>query len=355
MKNILAISMITILFLSCGKEKQIVKAPNVNLDPKFDLVKPLDKTGDPKLRRQWPVKTNGLEKVWENYSSSSSLKIAIVGTGIDYNHPDLQVNIVRSKNKLKKEEFDVGIDLVDNDSLAYDHYGHDTKLVGIISAAHNNGLGIKGVLGKASIFPIRYINENGRSNAILLHKALTTLLELKPSIALINLPNLVMKTKEIDHSTAIKAVLKKLEAAKIPLVIGAGNFASEMKATSKVREVFSQFSNVVVVTGHDKKKKKVDLANYSTTGVHTSAPSELIMTTVKGGKYELASGTDLAAAYVTAALGLAISEYSNKHSLKDLIDSLMRDEASDTNSDMKIYTLGRNNLNIEKYLNYLSK
>lgn len=353
MKN-LNISLLSLLLImaSCGLEKKIIKAPNVNLDPKFELIKKSSKGVDPKVDDQWANTTNGLEKVWKKYFSSASLRVSIVGTGIDYNHPDLQANIERKK---VGDDYQVGVDLVDNDKLAYDHYGHDTKLAGVIGGLHSNSIGIKGVLSKVSIVPVRYIDANGRSNVILLHKALLTILNDKPDIALINLPNISLKSDDIDHSGSIKKVLKELMDAKIPLVISAGNFSSDMSTSSKLRKLFSKFTNIVVVTAHNKELKKSDLSNYSSSSVHTSAPGHKIMTTLKGGAYGFATGTDLAAAYVVSALGLAISEFRNKHELMVLIQALMMDESSDVNNDMRSYTLGRNNLNILKYLDFLAK
>lgn len=349
MKNLI-ILVSTLVFVSCGIEKQVVKKVNLNLDPAYKKIEKVAIGNDTHSEDQWSTNVLSLEKVWESYATSSTLEIMLLGTGVDYNHEDLQENILVETIKGKKH---VGIDLVDRDHLAFDHFGHDTQMAGVLVASHNNSKGIKGVLKKASIYPVRYIDNNGRTNIILLQKALSKIVERKPELALLNLVNMSLSIGEENHAPMLRTVLKKIKELNIPVVIGAGNFASDMAQASKIRKVFSEFSNIVIVTGLDKGLKKPALSNFSNMHIHTAAPSENIYTTAKGNRYAKFSGTDYAAAYVTGALAYAISEFSNSKKTSTLIEALLKSEASTDNADLSSATLGRNHLNVAKYLNFL--
>ena len=80
-----------------------------------------------------------LPAAWDVSQGSPGVKIAIVDTGVDLDHPDLAPRIVP------------GYDFVNNDAVAQDDEGHGTMVAGIAAAATNNGIGIAGVAWNASI------------------------------------------------------------------------------------------------------------------------------------------------------------------------------------------------------------
>src|SRR5512140_3258299 len=76
------------------------------------------------------------------------IKVGIIDTGIDMNHPDL------------KDRYRGGYDFVQNDATPQDENGHGTHVAGTI-AASDNGVGVVGVAPLASIYSIRVLNANG--------------------------------------------------------------------------------------------------------------------------------------------------------------------------------------------------
>jgi subtilisin family serine protease len=117
---------------------------------------------DTYFTQQWALKNTGqapgngtadcdidADEAWDITTGSVDVTIAIVDTGIDLNHPDLQSKIV------------AGYDFVNNDATADDDNMHGTAC-GSLAAAHtNNSTGVAGVDWLARLMPIKVLDSNG--------------------------------------------------------------------------------------------------------------------------------------------------------------------------------------------------
>jgi subtilisin family serine protease len=88
-------------------------------------------------------------QAWDFTTGSSAVTVAVVDTGVAYDHPDLAPNMLP------------GYDFVDNDSDPRDENGHGTHVAGTIGAAGNNGLGVTGVNWDVGLMPVRVLDEGG--------------------------------------------------------------------------------------------------------------------------------------------------------------------------------------------------
>lgn len=88
---------------------------------------------------------------WQLNRDCSGIPIAILDTGVDYNHPDLAANILRAEGR----SFVSGVD----DFL--DDNGHGTHVAGTVGAVGNNGIGVSGVCWQARIIPIKVMDAQG--------------------------------------------------------------------------------------------------------------------------------------------------------------------------------------------------
>jgi thermitase len=89
---------------------------------------------DPYWSSQWGPQKIEADWAWNTTTGDSSVLVAIIDTGIDYNHPDLAGNYVP-----------LGYDWVNMDNDPIDDFGHGTHCAGIVAAAINNGIGIAGI------------------------------------------------------------------------------------------------------------------------------------------------------------------------------------------------------------------
>ena len=106
------------------------------------------------LDRAWGVRHIGAGKV-HKYNKGNNVKIGIIDTGIDYNHPDLRNNYAG------------GYDFVNNDPDPSDDNGHGTHVTGIASAIAD-GKGVVGVAPKARIYAIKALNSSGYGSLAML-------------------------------------------------------------------------------------------------------------------------------------------------------------------------------------------
>ncbi len=90
----------------------------------------------------------GASTAWSYTMGAPEVVIAVVDSGIDAGHPDLQGRIVAG-----------GYDFVDNDADPTDEHGHGTHVAGIIAATANNGIGSAGICPGCSLLPVRVLNE----------------------------------------------------------------------------------------------------------------------------------------------------------------------------------------------------
>jgi thermitase len=98
---------------------------------------------------QWGPQKIQAPAAWDVTTGTSDIIIAVVDTGVDLNHPDLNDKIVP------------GWDYIDDDAYAQDGHGHGTHVAGIAAAETNNSLGVAGISWGARIMPIRVLDKNG--------------------------------------------------------------------------------------------------------------------------------------------------------------------------------------------------
>jgi thermitase len=87
---------------------------------------------------------------WEETKGTDSTVIAILDTGIDLLHPDLQSKVLSG-----------GRDFVNDDFDATDDHWHGTHVAGIAAAETNNSEGIAGVAWNCKLLPVKVLDENG--------------------------------------------------------------------------------------------------------------------------------------------------------------------------------------------------
>ena len=96
----------------------------------------------------WGISKIGADVVHSDDNKGEGVKVCIIDTGIDYDHPDLVANYVD------------GIDLVNGDADPLDDNGHGTHCAGIVAAADND-IGVIGVAPEANLYAVKVLNKRG--------------------------------------------------------------------------------------------------------------------------------------------------------------------------------------------------
>lgn len=120
--------------------------PNVEFaEPDYYVERALS-PNDPYWVYDWQATLRWLSaaQAWDITVGDPSVVIAVLDSGIDYTHPDLQ-----------GERFLLGPDFANNDNDPWDDYGHGTITTGVVGASTNNGVGIAGTTWDNGILVIK--------------------------------------------------------------------------------------------------------------------------------------------------------------------------------------------------------
>ncbi len=100
---------------------------------------------------------------WDRTTGCSNVVVAVLDTGVDLNHPDLQPNLVQGRDMVDlpgatpPPGFRFEGDNVGRDSIPQDEVGHGTHVAGTIGAVGNNGTGVVGVCWDVKLMPVKVL------------------------------------------------------------------------------------------------------------------------------------------------------------------------------------------------------
>ena len=132
---------------------------------------------DPLYGQQSNITATNIDDVWGDYTTGhGSQVIAILDTGVDYTHPDLEANIWINEAELNGvADFDDdgnryiddirGWDFINIDNAPLDDNMHGTHVAGIAGAVGDNGIGIAGAAWNVKLMPIKVFQSTGQGNS----------------------------------------------------------------------------------------------------------------------------------------------------------------------------------------------
>lgn len=144
-------------------ETQVDQALATLLDTELPTIEPLG--GD-----NWGLDRMGAPSAWEMGYTGEDVVVAVLDTGVDWRHPDLDDNIWRNTDEIPNNNQDddgngyvddlLGWDFANNDNNPDDMNSHGTHVAGSIAAEDNN-FGITGVAPDAQIMPVQVLGDDG--------------------------------------------------------------------------------------------------------------------------------------------------------------------------------------------------
>ncbi|MBI4333900.1 MAG: S8 family serine peptidase [Chloroflexi bacterium] len=216
------------------------------------------------------------------YNKGAGVKIAILDTGIDLNHPDLRV---------------AGqVSFVAGAATAQDDHGHGTMVAGII-AALDNDIGVVGVAPEAQIYAVKVLRADGSGSVSDIIKGVQWAVD--NGMQVVN-----MSFGGGSWPWVGEQALSNAYNAGIVLVAGSGSQGRADGSGDNVNYP-ARYNNVVAVGAVDGQNNRLP---GSSTGyaLELAAPGLNIYTTARGGGYGFFGNTSAAAAHVSGAAALLI-------------------------------------------------
>ncbi len=234
----------------------------------------------------WGVQYIGSQPVHNQNIIGAGVKIAVLDTGIDYNHPDLAGN------------YKGGYDFVNNDPdpwddncLSYFKTCHGTHVSGTIAAEHN-GIGVVGVAPGSSIYAVKVLDVGGFGAASLVVSGIEW--------AKNNGMNIIsMSLGSTENNTAVLDAVNAAYDSGILLVAAGGNTGGGPVSYP------AAYDSVIAVTAIDQNGQKASFSPIDQK-IEVAAPGVSIYSTVQSG-YGLLSGTSMAVPHVTGLAALIFS------------------------------------------------
>lgn len=258
--------------MSYYKSKFDVAIAEPNHYKKYSLT-----TNDPLRTRQYSLARMRVNQAWDLNSGRPEVKIAVIDSGLDMDHPDFVGKVVDP------------FDYIDGDANPYpdDGEAHGTHVGGISAAATNNGVGIAGVGYNCKLMPLRFDLTDAGSAAMIMRAG-----DRGAKVANMSYGGPSLSTLERDAVTYSwnKGVV---------LVAAAGNDGS-----SNIIDIGypARFPEVIVVGASDQTDSRAPFSNFGPE-VDVAAPGAAITSAVINDYADL-SGTSMASPNVAGVVGL---------------------------------------------------
>lgn len=230
-------------------------------------------------------------------SRGEGVRVAVIDTGLDINHPDLGNKVVATR------------DLVGGTAEQFRRDRHGTEVAGVIGALANNHLGIVGVAPGVKLIALKACwqltddTDAARCNSFTLAKALSEAIDLKSQIVNLSLGG---------PSDPLLAQLVETGIQRGIVFVGAASGAGSG---------FPQdVPGVLAVSASESGTPASESADPAQHRLH--APGREILTLLPKGHYDFASGSSLAVAHVTGTVALILAHHPGLEParLYDLLD-----------------------------------
>jgi len=263
----------------------------------------------------------GTLRAWNVIHGSASVVVAVVDTGIDYNHPDLAANVWANPGGINgcaagTHGYNVLTQVCDpmDDDTVYG--GHGTHVAGIIGAVTNNAVGVAGVNWQTSLLGVKWVDANGSGFTSDLITALDWVLQAKQAGINIRVVNDSQTWPGTAASQALSDEIDALGANDMLFVTAAGNTAQNNDTTPRYPCVYDR-PNQICVAASDQNDRLWSSSNFGQQTVDMAAPGVNILSTLRNGTYGYISGCSMSAAQVSGAAALVLATgYQSVSTLK---------------------------------------
>lgn len=235
--------------------------------------------------------------------------IAVIDTGVDTSHPDLQANLWVNPGEIPNNGRDDdgngvvddvhGFDAYHQDGTPEDAHGHGTHCAGIIGATGNNRTGITGVNWEARIMPIKIFNNDSETPR-------TSTSAMLRGVAYAGNNGARLTSNSWGGPSRRRSLERAFSSSRAFHLMGAGN-DSQDNDSKPFYPASYRVNNSLSVASVTSGGSLSSFSNFGDQSVDLAAPGSSIYSTLPGGRYGSKSGTSMATPFVTGVAGLLLS------------------------------------------------
>ncbi|MBW4643739.1 MAG: S8 family serine peptidase [Goleter apudmare HA4340-LM2] len=255
----------------------------------------------------WGVDMVKAPEVWARGYTGQGVVVAVVDTGVDYNHVDLRNNIWTNTKEISGNgidddgngyiDDDYGWNFIDNTNNVLDKNGHGTHVAGTI-AGENNGSGVTGIAYNAKIMPVKVLSDSGSGSYSAIANGIYYAVNNGANVINLSLGG------DFPNSTLASAI-EYASKKGVVVVMAAGNngypFVSYPAAYAN--------KSGLAVGAVDQNNNMANFSNRPgvTQLSYVTAPGVNVYSSLPGNQYAYYSGTSMATPHVAGVVALMLS------------------------------------------------
>ncbi len=294
-------------------------------------------------------------EAWDFFTGSSTVVIAGIDTGIDYNHEDLAANMWVNPGEVPGDGIDndgngyiddiYGIDAYNNDSDPMDDADHGSHTAGTFGAVGNNGIGVAGVNWDVEIMALKFLGAGGGGSTSGAIASIDYITMMKTDYGV----NVVASNNSWGGGGFSQALMDAIEAsndAGIMFVAAAGNFSQDNDVSPFYPATYD-LDGIISVAATEENDLKAGFSHWGATTVDLGAPGVGTLSTFPNNRYGYMSGTSMASPHVAGAVGMLMA-YSPQSTLAEVKAAIL--DASDPLASLEGITVSGGRLNVNNSL-----